>query len=49
MHVSEILSRHRNDYVAIMECEHCGHRWKNGAGYADAYYAYRVIPAMHCS
>lgn len=44
----EILRQHRNDYTALMQCEHCGTTRKNGSGYDDANYENNVIPAMHC-
>lgn len=48
MKIQKILSQHRNDYAAIMECEHCGATQKDMRGYDDAYYHDHVIPAMHC-
>lgn len=35
MRIKEILSQHRRDFIAIYECEHCGHTYKSG-GYDDA-------------
>lgn len=48
MKIKQILSQHRNDFTAIMECEHCGATEKNGAGYHDEFYHERVIPGAHC-
>ena len=48
MKIREILSQHRNDFTATMECEHCGHTAKLTSGYHDAFYHERVIPAMRC-
>lgn len=48
MRIAEILWSHRNDYKALMVCEHCGHEQTDDAGYNDAFYHQRVIPAMHC-
>jgi hypothetical protein len=46
--ILKILSQHRNDFVADMECEHCGDVWRNNCGYLDNNYFVNVIPAMHC-
>jgi len=48
MRIKKIISQHRNDFSADMECEHCGHVGRNDAGYHDAYYHENVIPAMRC-
>jgi hypothetical protein len=48
MRIVEILSRHRNDFSFICGCEHCGHQYRRGDGYADAYYCLRVVPGQHC-
>ena len=49
MKIRKITSQHRNDFTAIMQCEHCGHESKLDSGYHDAFYHDRVIPAMKCS
>lgn len=49
MKIKQFLSQHRFDFIAIMECEHCGHEAKNTRGYNDANYHERVIPAMRCA
>jgi hypothetical protein len=49
MKIKQILSSHRNDFTALMECEHCGHTGKLGSGYNDDHYHQRVIPAMQCA
>lgn len=49
MKIEKILSEHRNDFSAVMECEHCGHQGKFTDGYHDAFYHTRVIPAMRCA
>jgi hypothetical protein len=46
--IKEITSQHRNDFRAIMECEHCGGIQKLTTGYDDSYYHDKVIPAMTC-
>ncbi len=48
MKIKEITSEHRNDFAAIMECEHCGGTQKLTSGYHDNYYHTQVIPAMKC-
>jgi len=48
MKIKAILDEHRNDFTAIMECEHCGHEERNNRGYHDIHYHTRVIPAMGC-
>jgi hypothetical protein len=48
MKIKQITSQHRNDFCAVMQCEHCGVEEKLTTGYNDAYYHERVIPAMHC-
>jgi len=44
MQVHQVTWRHRNDYSAIMGCEHCGHQQHHGGLYADAYFAFCIIP-----
>jgi hypothetical protein len=48
MKIKRITSQYRNDFYAIMVCEHCGHEQKLGSGYDDAYYHQHVIPAQVC-
>ena len=48
MHIKQITSQHRNDFSAIMTCEHCGKESENGHGYNDTYYHEKVIPKMYC-
>lgn len=48
MKIKQITSRHRNDFSAVMVCEHCGAEEKLTTGYHDAYYHEHVIPGMHC-
>lgn len=48
MKIKTILTEHRADFTAIMQCEHCGSEEKNNTGYHDHFYHTRVIPAMHC-
>jgi len=35
MKIKNITSEHRNDFCAIMECEHCGSTQKLSSGYHD--------------
>lgn len=47
MRIKEIISQNRRDFVAIYECEHCGHTEK-GSGYDDANFHNNVIPSWKC-
>lgn len=49
MKISEMLSRHRRDFTAMMKCEFCGKTEKLEHGYDDRNYHDRVIPKMECS
>lgn len=46
--IKEIISEHRNDFVAMMTCEHCSAEKKLTTGYHDNYYHTQVIPKMVC-
>lgn len=48
MKIKKITSQHRRDFIAIMECGHCGNE-KKIRGYDDANYHNNVIPAMECA
>ena len=48
MKIKQILSQHRRDFTAIMQCEFCGNEKTNGSGYDDRYYHDNVIPQMKC-
>lgn len=48
MKINSVISQHRNDFTAEMECEHCGHKQKLMGGYDDDYYHDHVIPKMVC-
>lgn len=48
MFIKEFLSQHRNDFTAMMECQHCGSAHKLTSGYDDDNYHLNVIPAMTC-
>ena len=48
MKIKELVSQHRRDFTALMECEFCGHQEMNNSGYDDRYYHDNVIPNMKC-
>lgn len=48
MHIKEVTWRHRNDFHFICACERCGHEFKRGDGYADAFFQQKVVPSQHC-
>lgn len=48
MKIKTILSQHRRDFTATLECEHCGHEQKLTSGYDDDNYHRNVIPNMEC-
>lgn len=47
MRIKVILDQHRRDFIAIYECEHCGHN-KKAEGYDDLNFHENVIPSMIC-
>lgn len=47
MKIKEILSQHRRDFVAMFECEHCGHTVQRH-GYDDDNFHRNVIPNILC-
>jgi len=47
MHIKKILRQHRRDFIALFQCEHCGHEEEMG-GYDDSHFHSRVIPGMRC-
>lgn len=47
MKIKNILSQRRRDYIATMECEHCGHEQED-RGYDDVNYHNNVIPNIKC-
>lgn len=47
MKIKTIKSQSRRDFVAIYECEHCGHE-KEGSGYDDSNFHVNVIPSWNC-
>ena len=47
MKIKTITSQHRRDFVAVFECEHCGHE-VSLQGYDDANFHQNVIPTIKC-
>lgn len=47
MRIREILSEYRNDFVAVLACEHCG-KTQPLTGYHDNHYHTQVISKMTC-
>ena len=48
MFIRNILTQHRHDFTATLQCEGCDHRQVLKTGYDDARYHNFVIPAMEC-
>lgn len=48
MKIKEITWEMRNDFSAVLECEHCQAEQKISSGYHDNYYHTKVIPGMFC-
>ena len=48
MKIKTILSQHRRDFTATLECESCKHEQKLTSGYDDANYHTNVIPNIPC-
>lgn len=48
MYITQYLTQHRNDFTAVLKCEHCGVDQKLTTGYDDANYHDNVIPSFHC-
>ena len=47
MKIKKIKSQNRRDFIAIYECEHCGHK-EEGSGYDDNYFHRTIIPGKKC-
>ena len=47
MKIQKIISRHRRDFTAIYECEHCLYTYE-GPGYDDDVFHKIVIPSWEC-
>lgn len=48
MKIKEIISQHRRDFVADLECESCGVVRRLEHGYDDDNFHRNVIPAIEC-
>ena len=48
MKIKEILWQHRNDFTAVIECEHCGSCQSLNNGYNDNFYHTKVLPSIPC-
>ena len=48
MKIKKILTQHRRDFTAIMECEFCKEEEKLDTGYDDRNYHDNVIPDKKC-
>ena len=49
MRIKKILTQHRRDFTATLECKHCGNEDDLKYGYDDEYYHRNVIPTISCS
>lgn len=48
MKIKKMLSQHRRDFTATMECEFCKATSLLDSGYDDDFYHQKVIPEMKC-
>lgn len=48
MFIVEYTWRHRYDFNAIIECEHCGNQQTLMHGYDDHNYHHNVVPRLYC-
>ncbi len=48
MKIQKITNEHRNDFWAILECEHCNATQELRSGYHDTYYHGVVLPNISC-
>lgn len=49
MKIKTILTQHRRDFTATLECEHCGNEDRLVCGYDDDNFHRNVIPMIKCS
>ena len=47
MRIKSMLSQSRRDFVAMFECEHCGHTVRK-SGYDNVNFHTNVIPKIAC-
>lgn len=48
MKITKTYNWSRRDFSYDAECEHCGHKTKDGSGYDDDNYYNNVIPNWNC-
>lgn len=48
MQIRTIVSQHRRDFTAELECQGCGHVQRH-KGYDDAFYHANIIPKVACA
>lgn len=48
MKIQKITFEHRNDFYAILECEHCQATQELKNGYHDQNYHVNVMPTIKC-
>lgn len=48
MKIKTILTQHRRDFTATLECEHCENEQHLPCGYDDEYFHAQVIPSFEC-
>ena len=48
MKIIKIISQHRRDFYADMQCENCNNIEKDVSCYDDSYFHKNVIPDMKC-
>lgn len=49
MKIKEVTWQNRNDFYAILECEHCDNNTQPlKTGYNDSYYHAKVLPSIAC-
>ena len=47
MRIEKIISHTNNGFIAIYQCEHCGHETEDN-GFDDDYFYNKIIPIMRC-
>lgn len=48
MKIKTVTFQHRNDFSAVLVCEHCGGEQVLGGGYDDTHYHKHVLPSIRC-
>ncbi len=49
MKIKTILTQHRRDFTATLECEHCQSTQTLNSGYDDHFFHTNVIPKINCN